>query len=548
MRKLIFVFFFCWIILLGTHSQGAPIIVGSVNLNGYVNRVFIHESYAYTTVGRSLQIIDITNPVNPEVVGSIGLSWDSNWHSDVHISGDYAYWTESGSNYSIFKVVDITNPNSLSIVGSLDTLGKARQIYVSGSYAYVAGGEQNGGLIIIDVSDPFNPFIANSIETPSDTFDVNVSGNYAYVAFNHGFQVVDISDPTNPSTEGVYYHYDLDPKYLDVSGAYAYMNDNSYGLQVFDITDPNNPVIIGSVEGAHDNDLRVSDGYVYTTNGDGLKVIDINDPTNPIMVDSLNTEGYSIGIDVFGSYAYIADGNYGLKVVDITDFVQFDDCPNDSDKTKPGVCGCGTPDTDTDNDFVPDCVDNCPNDPNKINPGICGCDVADTDSDLDGTPDCNDNCDSNLDTDNDGVGDCDESCPNDPDKTDPGVCGCGLADTDTDNDGIPDCIDFQLIANITSPVSNQKINVGKSVNFQCSVLGGNPPFTYLWNFDGGANNSTQRDPGDVTFSEVGTYNVKLAAADDDGDIDSDTVTITVKEESDGGGGGGGGFCFVGTLP
>ncbi|HNQ22885.1 MAG TPA: GDSL-type esterase/lipase family protein [Phycisphaerae bacterium] len=38
-----------------------------------------------------------------------------------------------------------------------------------------------------------------------------------------------------------------------------------------------------------------------------------------------------------------------------------DDCPNDPNKTEPGVCGCGTPDTDTDGDGIPDCNDNCPN-------------------------------------------------------------------------------------------------------------------------------------------------------------------------------------------
>jgi hypothetical protein len=175
-------------------------------------------------------------------------------------------------------------------------------------------------------------------------------------------------------------------------------------------------------------------------------------------------------------------------------------------------------------------LNNCPNDPDKTNPGICGCGVPDADTDGDGIMDCNDNC------------------PDDQNKVNPGVCGCGVAETDTDNDGTPDCIDFQLIASINAPTSNQKITVGKSVIFQCSVIGGNPPFTYLWNFDGGADNSTQRDPGDVTFSEVGTYTVTLSAADKDGDIDSDTVTITVKEASAGDdSGGGGSFCFVGTL-
>jgi hypothetical protein len=42
----------------------------------------------------------------------------------------------------------------------------------------------------------------------------------------------------------------------------------------------------------------------------------------------------------------------------------FDHCPSDPDKFDPGVCGCGVPDTDSDLDTIPDCIDNCPDDPN----------------------------------------------------------------------------------------------------------------------------------------------------------------------------------------
>ena len=133
-----------------------------------------------------------------------------------------------------------------------------------------------------------------------------------------------------------------------------------------------------------------------------------------------------------------------------------DGCPNDSGKTEPGQCGCGVVDTDTDADGIADCNDGCPSDPNKTAPGICGCGTPDTDTDNDGTPDCNDNCpnDANktepgicgcgvadTDSDSDGTADCQDDCANDPAKTEPGICGCGVADTDSDSDGVADCND-----------------------------------------------------------------------------------------------------------
>jgi hypothetical protein len=53
-----------------------------------------------------------------------------------------------------------------------------------------------------------------------------------------------------------------------------------------------------------------------------------------------------------------------------------DACPDDPDKLVPGVCGCGFPDTDTDGDTVPDCVDLCPGEDDLL------------DANGDGIPDC----------------------------------------------------------------------------------------------------------------------------------------------------------------
>ena len=40
--------------------------------------------------------------------------------------------------------------------------------------------------------------------------------------------------------------------------------------------------------------------------------------------------------------------------------IEEDSCPDDPDKTEPGVCGCGRPDLDSDSDGIEDCIDNAP--------------------------------------------------------------------------------------------------------------------------------------------------------------------------------------------
>ncbi len=102
----------------------------------------------------------------------------------------------------------------------------------------------------------------------------------------------------------------------------------------------------------------------------------------------------------------------------------MDLCPFDPDKQLPGICGCGIPDTDTDEDGVPDCKDRCPEDALKWdNPGACGCGVEDSTVNL-------------MDSDKDGTIDCLDECPDNPYKIIPGPTGC--EHWDTDGDGVED--------------------------------------------------------------------------------------------------------------
>jgi PKD domain-containing protein/carbohydrate binding protein with CBM4/9 domain len=88
---------------------------------------------------------------------------------------------------------------------------------------------------------------------------------------------------------------------------------------------------------------------------------------------------------------------------------------------------------------------------------------------------------------------------------------------------------------INTPTANVTIAAGQSVNFTGtgSDPNNNLPLTFLWNFGGGATNSTVEDPGAVVFNTAGTYTVTFTVTDGLGLPDPTPATRVVTVNAPG---------------
>jgi len=168
-------------------------------------RITIAGSSAYILCNRGLAIVDIANPLQPKIAAEIGAP-ELNAPQGIAIQFRYALIVDKDG----LKTIDITEPGKPRVVqGALVPLADARNLYVSRTYAYIAGGRQ--GIAIVDVEKPEHPVLTqmfNAGGSISDARDVKIAmtnaSAFAYVADGvNGMRIVQIFSPgDNPNFAG----------------------------------------------------------------------------------------------------------------------------------------------------------------------------------------------------------------------------------------------------------------------------------------------------------------------------------------------------------
>lgn len=292
-----------------TSYRDTPGQVAVLGTPGSAFDLFVLGKHAYVADGPRFTVFDISNPSAPTLLKSIGL----NDARGVFVSGNYAYVADGSQG---LQIIDISDPANPSVVGNYNTDGNAMGVWVVGDYAYAA--DDARGLQIIDVSDPASPSLVDNYDTDGNAEDVYVAGNYAFVADgSEGLQILDIN-PDNPPTLVSSFDTDGDCRCVYIHGDRAYVADGSKGFQIFDISNPVDLKQVGSFStaGGQADDIFVSGNHAYVANGtSGVQVFDISDLASPKLVDTFDpTGGDARGIFVSGNYAYVADEDLGMIV------------------------------------------------------------------------------------------------------------------------------------------------------------------------------------------------------------------------------------------
>lgn len=104
-----------------------------------------------------------------------------------------------------------------------------------------------------------------------------------------------------------------------ISGNYAFVGQGSR-LVVMNISTPSSPMPVGAGLLFNDtvNDIAIAGSYAYLANNEeGLQVVDISTPLTPLLRGFCDTPARAKAVALLGGRAYVADGVGGLQILDV---------------------------------------------------------------------------------------------------------------------------------------------------------------------------------------------------------------------------------------
>ena len=306
-------------------SQADTVRLVSRALLGPARAVAVRGDYAYVGTGGAFLVFDVSTPEQPTLRSTTYLTISQenilkgspDEISDIALDGAYAY--AGGAQLHIFDLSDPAQPHLLETNPPIP----GGTIEIVDGFAYVAGGI----LRIFDLSDPTAPVQQSTFSFDTNA-DVRVIDDIAYVVDDDGitddggwvFYTLDVSDKQNPTPLDTYKPLAEDDL-IEVFEHIAYLGDFG-SLELVDVSDPTDLKPLSEMPYSI-IELEVADSLLFVSGRDnrdttdlGLHIFSLADPVQPLLLGS-SPDAFA-RIDIEGEQAYLAAGDEGLQVVDIS--------------------------------------------------------------------------------------------------------------------------------------------------------------------------------------------------------------------------------------
>lgn len=304
-----------------------PSSKGVYQTTGTAETIAVKGSTIYLANGTNgLEVIDVSDPSKPVLVGR---AFQSKSTLGLALVDNKVYIAAANDGVLVADVTQKSQPKELY---TIKTPGIARNVVVSGSYAYVA--DDWKGIGILDISK--TPTVIKSIEMEGRIYDVATYQNHLYCATDDGLKVLDLTDPLKPVEISQSVEGDRVKKVVALDGR-AYCVCSEKGILCYDITDPKNVKLLAThspLSGDGSIQVSIKDGYAYAAcGGSGFSIIDVKEPENPIQIAHLNFGSAIASAKLNGEYAYLFSDDciYTVAVSDPTKPFTLNETPFHTD-------------------------------------------------------------------------------------------------------------------------------------------------------------------------------------------------------------------------
>jgi hypothetical protein len=189
---------------------------------------------------------------------------------------------------------------------------------ISGNYAYYLSFTH---LTIVDISNPSSIAVVAEYEIPlyiGDTGDIEFSNGYLYIGHSSGLFFVDVTTPSSPSFAGEIVSGSGFMYSLLLKGEYLFAESSTHisgsQITIVDTSIPGSPSVIKDMDAyGICLDVVVQDSYAYLADGyGGIKIVDVTDPASPVLLSQAETEDYADHLNVSGNTLYVSNTDVTL--------------------------------------------------------------------------------------------------------------------------------------------------------------------------------------------------------------------------------------------